>query len=392
MIQVENSVRRLARADSGANRLEVIRDAILEVRKPTLFGELIIIIVYLPVLALQGVEGKLFRPMALTVVLVLIGSLILSFTVIPALVGTLLSKRVREREPVFVHWLKRLYEPIVDRALRHAKAVLIAAAVLVIAGVGLFTRLGSEFVPRLSEGTIVINFVRLAGISLPESVDYNTRIEKLLLETFPDEISHIWTRTGTAELSTDPMGLELSDMFISLTPRSQWTRANDQAGLVAAIDAELDDLPGQKRIFTQPIEMRINEMIAGIRSDIGSSCSAMIGHARGAGGGGCGAGGDGSRGGGRVDRAIDRPAAVAPVGRPGAPGEIRAERPGRADGDRSHRGDNGRRRVRGAATIRFGAANRHHTIAGTGGYRPHSAALGGRRDGRAGPGDHRRTG
>jgi cobalt-zinc-cadmium resistance protein CzcA len=133
----------------------------------------------------------------------------------------------------------------------------------------LFGQIGSEFVPRLSEGTIAINFVRLAGISLGESVAYNTQIEKNLLAAFPDEIEHIWTRTGTAELSTDPMGLELSDMFIDLKSRSEWTRASTQQELVAAIDAEIADLPGQKPIFTQPIEMRVNEMIAGIRSDIG---------------------------------------------------------------------------------------------------------------------------
>lgn len=269
VIQVENSVRRLSRSGAGADRLRVIRDAILEVRKPTLFGELIIIIVYLPILTLQGVEGKLFRPMAMTVVFVLTGSLLLSFTVIPALIGTLLTRRVREREPVFVNWLKRLYTPIVTRALRYSKTVLVAAVLLTALGVLLFTQLGSEFVPRLSEGTIVVNLVRLSGISLDESVAYNTRIEKTLLERFPDEISHVWTRTGTAELSTDPMGLELSDMFMSLTPRDQWTKARTQPQLVAAIDAELADLPGQNRIFTQPIEMRINEMIAGIRSDIG---------------------------------------------------------------------------------------------------------------------------
>ncbi|MCB2230519.1 CusA/CzcA family heavy metal efflux RND transporter [bacterium] len=269
VIQVENSVRRLSQAGAERSRLEVIRDAILEVRKPTLFGELIIIMVYLPILTLQGVEGKLFRPMAMTVVFVLTGSLLLSFTVMPAMIATLLKRGVKEREPKVITWLKRLYEPVVDTALRHAKKVLLIAAVLLVGGVLLFTRLGSEFVPRLSEGTIVVNLVRLAGISLDQSVAYNTQIEKNLLETFPDEIAHIWTRTGTAELSTDPMGLELSDMFMELHPRDQWTKARSQSELVAAIDAELEDLPGQNRIFTQPIEMRINEMIAGIRSDIG---------------------------------------------------------------------------------------------------------------------------
>lgn len=269
VIQVENSVRRLAQADKSANRLQVIRDAILEVRKPTLFGELILIIVYLPILTLEGVEGKLFQPMALTVVFVLVGSLLLSFTVIPALIGIFLTKNIREREPIFVGWLRRLYEPVLDWALHFRKTVIVAALLLIAGGVTLSSRLGSEFIPRLSEGTIVINFVRLAGISLDQSVKYNSQIERNLLDAFQDEIDHIWTRTGTAELSTDPMGLELSDMFISLTPRDQWTKASTQQELVTAMDAELIDLPGQNRIFTQPIEMRVNEMIAGIRSDIG---------------------------------------------------------------------------------------------------------------------------
>jgi cobalt-zinc-cadmium resistance protein CzcA len=269
VIQVENSVRRLSESKDSRNRLQVIRDAIFEVRKPTLFGELIIIIVYLPILTLQGVEGKLFRPMALTVVFVLTGSLILSFTLIPALIGIFLKRKSRKKEPVFVDWIRKIYKPILDQVIKYSRAVLVAAFLLIIGGVFLFNTLGSEFVPRLSEGTIVINFVRLAGISLDQSVDYNTLIEKNLLEKFPDEIELIWTRTGTAELSTDPMGLELSDMFISLTPRKQWKQARNQQELVDAIDAELADLPGQNRIFTQPIEMRVNEMIAGIRSDIG---------------------------------------------------------------------------------------------------------------------------
>ncbi|MBU0983817.1 MAG: CusA/CzcA family heavy metal efflux RND transporter, partial [candidate division Zixibacteria bacterium] len=269
VIQVENSVRRLAQPSDGRTRLQVIRDAIWEVRKPTLFGELIIILVYLPILTLEGVEGRLFRPMALTVVFVLIGSLVLSFSVLPALVATFLKKTVRDTEPLFVEWLRRLYRPVLHMAIRFHRTVIIVSLVLVGAGALLFTRLGSEFVPRLGEGTIVINFVRLAGISLDQSVAYNTQIEQNLLASFPDEIKHVWTRTGTAELSTDPMGLELSDMFIALTPRDQWTRAASQEELVAAIDTELADLPGQNRVFTQPIEMRVNEMIAGIRSDIG---------------------------------------------------------------------------------------------------------------------------
>ncbi len=269
VIQVENSVRRLGEPGQTKSRMEVIREAILEVRKPTLFGELIIIIVYLPILALQGIEGKLFRPMALTVALVLTGSLLLSFTVIPALIATFLKADGRRREPRPLAWLKRVYRPVLSGALRHARLVIAGSFVLVAAGLLVFTSLGSEFVPRLSEGTIAVNCVRLAGASLEQGVDISTRIEKILLDAFPDEIDEIWTRTGTAELATDPMGLELSDIFITLTPRDRWKKAQNQQELATAIDNELSDIPGMNRIFTQPIEMRVNEMIAGIRSDVG---------------------------------------------------------------------------------------------------------------------------
>ncbi|GAB4327908.1 MAG: CusA/CzcA family heavy metal efflux RND transporter [Candidatus Zixiibacteriota bacterium] len=269
VIQVENAVRRLSERDGRRSVFDVIRDAIMEVRKPTLFGELIIIIVYLPVLTLQGVEGKLFRPMAITVVLVVLGSLLLSFSVIPALVATFLKGGIREYNPRWMRALRNGYRVVLNHALKHARLVVTGALVLVIGGILLFTRLGSEFVPRLSEGSIVINLVRLAGVSLDQSVDYGTRVERIILEKFPDEIDHVWTRTGAAELATDPMGLEVSDVFMSLKPRGEWTRAQSQAELIAMLDEELSDLPGMNRIFTQPIEMRINEMIAGIRSDVG---------------------------------------------------------------------------------------------------------------------------
>jgi cobalt-zinc-cadmium resistance protein CzcA len=181
----------------------------------------------------------------------------------------LLRGPVKEHKPWLVTWLTRIYRPIVDVALRHARLVVAAGLIAVIGGVALFTQLGSEFVPRLSEGTVVINVVRLAGVSLEQSADMGTRIEKILISEFPSEVAHIWSRTGTAELATDPMGLELTDVFITLHPRSQWTRASSQTELVSIMDAELSDLPGMNRIFTQPIEMRINEMIAGIRSDVG---------------------------------------------------------------------------------------------------------------------------
>lgn len=269
VIQVENTVRRLSHREDQRSRLEVIRDAILEVRKPTLFGELIIILVYLPILTLQGAEGKLFRPMALTVVFVLIGSLALSFTVIPAMIAAFLTKPLKEREPFLVRWVQSLYRPVLNFALRYRIPVLVASLVVVLLGIGLFSQIGAEFIPRLSEGTITINVISLAGISLEQSLNNGQTIEKILLEKFPDEIEHVWSRAGTAELATDPMGVELTDVYCSLKPREQWKRATHQQELVSVINAELADLPGINKVFTQPIEMRINELVAGIRTDIG---------------------------------------------------------------------------------------------------------------------------
>jgi len=269
VIMVENSVRRLA-ADGGKRRvIDVVRDAAVEVRKPTMFGELIIMIVYLPVLALQGIEGKLFRPMALTVIFALFGSMVMSLTLMPVLASLGLGRKTAEQEPFLVRWLKEKYHPVLDFALRRRNVVIgIALTCLVGAGV-LAPRLGSEFVPQLKEGAIVINTIRLAGVSLDESVRYGTQIERTLMTKFPDEIERIWTRTGSAEIATDPMGVELSDVFITLKSRGKWKRARTQDDLVAAMEKELDALPGMKMVFTQPIEMRVNEMIAGVRGDLG---------------------------------------------------------------------------------------------------------------------------
>jgi heavy metal efflux system protein len=269
VILIENSVRRLAEDKSGRGKLEVIRDAALEVRKPTLFGELIIMIVYLPILALEGMEGKLFRPMALTVIFALLGSMALSLTLMPVLASLLLPRRLEARENLLVRGLKRLYRPVLAFALRRRGLVLGLAGLLLANAAFLATRLGSEFVPRLREGALVINTVRLAGVSVEESVRYGLEIEKALLEKFPDEIERIWTRTGSAEVATDPMGLELSDVFITLKPVELWTRAGTQDELVEEMEAALSSLPGMRMIFTQPIEMRVSEMVAGIRADLG---------------------------------------------------------------------------------------------------------------------------
>ncbi|MBT8486201.1 MAG: efflux RND transporter permease subunit [Phycisphaerales bacterium] len=269
VIMVENCARRLGQEGDRRSKLDIVRDAAIEVRKPTMFGELIIAIVYLPILTLEGIEGKLFRPMAFTVILALLGSMVLSLTLMPVLASLFLSRKVQHRDSLLVRATKWVYRPIVRLAIRLRPVVIVGAIILLVGGAWIGTRLGAEFIPRLSEGAIAINSIRLAGVSLEESVRYGTQIERVLLEEFPDEIRDVWTRVGSAQVPTDPMGIELSDIYIMLHPREAWTRAHAQEELVAEIDATLSVLPGMRIVFTQPIEMRVNEMIAGIRTDLG---------------------------------------------------------------------------------------------------------------------------
>jgi heavy metal efflux system protein len=269
VVMVENCVRRLAHDRSNRGKLAIVRDAAIEVRKPTLFGELIIMIVYLPILTLEGIEGKLFRPMAWTVIFALSASLVLSLTLMPALASLGLPRRIPERETLLDRLAHGLFQPILGLGLRFPRTTLVAVAAITVAGTVLGLRLGSEFVPRLNEGSVVINTVRLASVSLEESLRYGTRIESYLKKRFPDEIRGIWTRSGSAEVATDPMGLELSDVFITLTPRERWTKARTQEELVSEMARATKVLPGMRAVYTQPIEMRINEMVAGIRADLG---------------------------------------------------------------------------------------------------------------------------
>ncbi len=270
VVMVENCVRHIAHGDlARKTKLEMVRDAAVEVRKPTMFGELIIMIVYLPILTLEGVEGKMFHPMALTVIFALIGSMVLSVTLMPVLASLLLPKKIDQREPVLMRIAQRINIPILRLCVRHKLIVIgFALSVLVVAFGMIAPNLGSEFVPRLSEGAIVINIVRLAGTEISESIRTNTLMEKAILRAFPDEVEHVWTRIGTAEIATDPMGVELSDLFITLKPRSHWKKAETQAKLSELIDKELREIPGQKLAFTQPIEMRLNEMLSGGRTDL----------------------------------------------------------------------------------------------------------------------------
>ncbi len=269
VVMVENIMRHLAHdQNTGRTRAAIVRDAAVEVRQPTMFGELIIMIVYLPILTLEGVEGKLFRPMALTVIFALIGSLVLSLTVMPVLASLLLPRIPEEKEPWLVRLARRLYAPVLHLALRNRAVVLLLAAGALGMAVLMARSLGSEFVPRLSEGAFVVGILRLPGTDLEESLRYNTRIEKALLAEFPDEIDHVWSRCGTAEVATDPMGPEETDMFVTLRPRSQWTKARTQDELAELIEEELKGLPGQRISVTQPIEQRVNEMISGARGDV----------------------------------------------------------------------------------------------------------------------------
>jgi len=270
VIMVENSVRHLAEDKTGRSVRQVVLDASKEVRKPTMFGELIIIIVYLPILALYGVEGKLFRPMALTVVFALLGSLFLSLTLMPVLASLFLSRGSgTHREPWIMRVAKRLYRPLVEFAVDHRLLVLGSALIIVLGTLPIAGKLGSEFVPQLDEGSIVINAVRLPGVSIEESARFSTQIERLLKSEFPDEIRSIWTRNGSPEVATDPMGIEVGDIFIMLHPRSRWTRADTKEELEREMDRVLRPLPGMNYAFTQPIEMRFNEMLSGVRTDLG---------------------------------------------------------------------------------------------------------------------------
>ena len=276
VVMMENAMRRLAgrqhelgRTLTKTEREEVLRSAPLEVARPVAFGVGIIMIVFLPILTLEGIEGKMFKPMALTLIFALLGSLILALTLTPVLTAMFLPKQVKEQEPWLVRLAHRVYAPALDLALRFRKLTLVGAGALFIGAVLLASRMGGEFLPKLGEGAIVGTTVRLAGISVEEAVAQNDRIEQVLMAEFPQEIEHIWTRLGTAETATDPMGVELSDFFLALKPREQWTKARTQGELTEKMRAVLNQVPGLKPAFSQPIEMRINELVAGIRGDIG---------------------------------------------------------------------------------------------------------------------------
>ncbi len=275
VILVENAIRclserqrQLGRALTEDERRETMTNASLEVARPVAFGVAIVLVVFLPILTLEGIEGKLFRPMALTMIFALLGSLILSLTLMPVLANLFLTRQVNEKEPWLVRLAHRLYAPVLAYAMRFRKTMILGAFALLAVTLLLASRMGGEFLPKLGEGAIVGTTVRVAGVSVEEAVAVNDRIEKLLLAEFKDEIENIWTRLGTAEVATDPMGIELSDFFLALKPRKQWKKAHTQAELVEQMQKLFVKIPGLRVAFSQPIEMRMNEMIAGVRGDV----------------------------------------------------------------------------------------------------------------------------
>ena len=253
---------------TGAARLKLVQEATNAVKKPACFGQLIIMIVYIPILTLEGVEGKMFRPMALTVVFILIGSLVLSLTVVPVLSSIFLPRRMDTHDVLLVKALRAIYRPLLRGCLAARGTLALAAVVILGITVLRAASLGTEFVPKLSEGDIVLGIIRAPGTSIEESCRMNMRIEKALLEEFPAEIAHVWSRTGTPEVATDAGAIEATDMFIALKPRSEWKRARTQAALVEVMNKVVEGIPGQIIWFTQPIEQRINEMVSGVRADI----------------------------------------------------------------------------------------------------------------------------
>ena len=275
VVIVENCVRRLAHAQAHygrpltrAERFHEVFLASKESRRALLFGQLIIMVVYLPIFALTGVEGKMFHPMAFTVVAALVGAMILSVTFIPAAVALFIGHRVSETENFLVVQAKRWYGPLLDRVMTAKAVVLTAAAVAVVLCGLIATRMGSEFVPSLNEGDFAIQALRIPGTSLSQSVAMQQRLEATLKAKFP-EIDRVFARTGTAEIASDPLPPNISDGYIMLKPVSEWPeprKSRDE--LLAAIQDVVGKVPGNNYEFSQPIQLRFNELISGVRSDV----------------------------------------------------------------------------------------------------------------------------
>ena len=275
VVIVENCIRRLGLAHAAAGRaltreerFAEVAAAAAEARRPLLFGQLIIMTVYLPIFALAGVEGKMFHPMAITVVMALVAAMILSVTFVPAAVALFVSGQGAENENRIMHQAQALYRPLLDWVLRNRPVALTFAALSVLLSGLLATRLGTEFAPNLNEGDLAVLTMRIPGTSLQQSVAMQQQLESTLLAQFP-EIERMFARVGTAEVATDPMPPNAADSYIILRPENQWPAPRkSHAALVEAITAAAAKVPGNNYEFSQPIQLRFNELISGVRSDI----------------------------------------------------------------------------------------------------------------------------
>lgn len=259
--------RELGRKLNQKERLQEFLVATEEMIKPTVFGQAIIMIVYIPILTLSGVEGKMFHPMAFTVIFALIAAFILSLTLVPAMIALFITEGRESHENPLVAYAKKAYEPILEKALTWPKRMIAIAAALVALSFVLFAQLGQEFVPRLDEQDIAMHAIRIPSTSLTESTELQMAVEKVI-KAIP-EVSFVYSKTGTAEMASDPMPPNVSDTFIILKPRAQWTDSKlSKESLIEKIQAAVNTIPGNNYEFTQPIEMRFNELISGVRSDL----------------------------------------------------------------------------------------------------------------------------
>ncbi|WP_301392224.1 efflux RND transporter permease subunit, partial [Thalassolituus sp. UBA675] len=274
VIIVENCIRRLAEAQHQSGRqdlrerLNTVFEATSEVIRPSLFGVAIITIVYIPIFSLTGVEGKMFHPMAATVVMALISAMILSLTLVPAAVAVIMNGKISEKESVVISAAKSVYRPLLLATLKFRWVVVSGAALLVAFSIWLATTLGSEFVPQLNEGDIALQALRIPGTGLEQSVEMQEVLEQRI-KAFP-EVDKVFARIGTPEVATDPMPPSIADMFVILKPRSVWAEpSKTKSELLEEIEEALWQLPGNNYEFTQPIQMRFNELISGVRADLG---------------------------------------------------------------------------------------------------------------------------
>lgn len=274
VVMIENAVRRLSEArehkGSTLTRQEVresVWQSCREVAKPTVFAVAIITVVYLPILALEGTEGKMFKPMAFTVVFALLGALALTLTLIPALASLLLSPDTKESRNRPMEFLSRMYGNVLGWALRKRILVVSVAGILLVLSGALFTRLGSEFIPQLDEGSIVIQPVRMRTVDAEQTVRLVTAFEKKALEV--PEVITVFSRSGTPDIATDPMPLSLTDAFVMLKPRKEWRPGLTKDKLVEELKAKVEQVPGQGYSFTQPIQMRFSELVSGVKADVG---------------------------------------------------------------------------------------------------------------------------